>query len=80
MYGYYRSGKKISGIREIIIVHIMKDEQNAYCEVPKRLTPSEFTLGKHICGGCMTLKKKIEKEQRKKEQAKKMAEFTASMF
>ena len=87
MYGYYRSGRKIMGIREILLVHLMKDEQNSYCNVPKRLTITGFGMGKYVCKGCKIEKKRLEKIERKKVLAEQLAfkladdiKFTASMF
>lgn len=68
------------GIREILIVHLMKDDHNAYCSVPKKLTLSEFGMGKHVCRGCKIEKKRLEKIERRKVKLADDIKFTASMF
>ncbi len=68
------------GIREILLVHLMKDDHNAYCNVPKKLTLSGFGMGKYVCRGCKIEKKRLEKIERKKVKLEYEIKFTASMF
>jgi hypothetical protein len=81
MYGYYRSGKKVNGVRSILVMHLIdEDGKSPMCGVPKELTLSEITLGKKICRGCMLIDKRQKKEIAKQERRVRMIEYTASMF
>jgi hypothetical protein len=81
MYGYYRSGKNINGVRSILVMHLIgEDGKRPMCGVPKELTLSELTLGKKICRGCMLIDKRQKKEKAKQERKLWMTEYTASMF
>jgi hypothetical protein len=81
MYGYYRSGRKVNGVRSILVMHLLsEDGKNSICGVPKELTPSELTLGKKVCRGCMLIDRRQKKEKAKEERRVRMVEYTASMF
>ena len=81
MYGYYRTGGCINGVKSIVFVHLLKDDGKLpLCGNYRELTLSQFTLGKPICKGCSAVAKRQEKERVKKERRLLAIEKSAAMF
>lgn len=81
MYGYYRTGAAIKGVKSIVFVHLLAgDGRRPLCGNYRELTLSDFTLGKPMCKGCSAAFRRQEKERVKKEKRLRDIEISASMF
>lgn len=81
MYGYYRTGGIVRGVKSIVFMHLV-DESGAYplCGNKRELSLSEFTLGKPICRGCVSVDKRAKRKKEKAERLFQAIERSASMF
>lgn len=81
MYGYYRTGAAIRGVKSIVFMHLLaEDGKHPLCGNYRELTLSEFTLGKPICKGCSAVVRRQEKIKAKKEKQLREIEISALMF
>jgi hypothetical protein len=81
VYGYYRTGAAIRGVKSIVFMHLLaEDGKHPLCGNYRQLTLSEFTLGKPICKGCSAVAKRQEKRKAKKEKLLREIEISALMF
>ncbi len=81
MYGYYRAGACINGVKSIVFMHLLKEDSKLpLCGNYRELTLSEFTLGKPICKGCSAVVRRQEKVKAKEEKRLREIEHSASMF
>jgi hypothetical protein len=83
MYGYYRSGQMVDGVREILVVHLIRRNNNPMCGLPRSLAPTNVTFGKHVCKACKKARDNKETRQKRQAYKEKMAnfiEYTATMF
>lgn len=77
MYGYYKWGKKVNGIRKVSLMHLLDaSNEKTMCNVKIDLVPSEVHAGRKICPMCISM----EKRQKKKERRKEMMDYTYRMF
>ena len=81
VYGYYRTGGIVRGVKSIVFMHLV-DEGGAHplCGNKRELTLSEFTLGKPICRGCASVDKRKKRKEQKEERLLHAIERSASMF
>jgi len=81
VYGYYRTGGCINGVKSIVFVHLLKEDSKLpLCGNYRELTLSEFTLGKPICKGCSAVIRRQEKAKAKEQKRLREIELSASMF